>query len=171
MNENIQIYENENKKFKFIIENTGDWPIHDIIISFYGYKREDYKVILDEIKLNKEDNKINKIRDNNLGEISDKITNNSETILAKNCMFNFTYEYLHKKSFKKLEFKISFSSDCRELNKNEIILNPYILNFFNLETIKLISLTNLKVIPVLSNNIIQEIILNDKSKFIKFLLI
>jgi hypothetical protein len=38
------------------------------------------------------------------------------------------------------------------------------LYLFNLDTEKLITLSNLKVIPVSSNNQIQEIIMNDKSK-------
>jgi hypothetical protein len=93
--------------------------------------------------------------------------NNEETaefLIRKNSICPFAYEYLHKKSYKKLEFKVSFSSNCKESNDNPNILKPFILYFVNLETLKLISLSNLKVIPVLSNNNIQEIIMNDNSK-------
>lgn len=157
-NETIKIYENESKTFNFVFENIGNWPIHNITVSLYAYKREDYKIILDEVKLNKED----------LENINSNLNNpeNGEFMLNKNSICNFSYEYMHRKHYKKLEFKVYFGSNSQELNENPNILKPYILYFFNLETLKLVSLSNLKVIPVLSNNNIQEIILNDKSNLI-----
>jgi len=160
LKENLTIFENESKTFNFDFENIGNWPIHNITVSIYGYKREDYKIILDQVNLNKED--LENINSNlNTAE-------NEEFMLNKNSTCSFSYEYMHKKPYKKLEFKVSFGSNCKELNENQNILKPFILYFFNLQTSKLISLSNLKVIPVLSNNNIQEIILNDKSKRLKF---
>jgi len=97
---------------------------------------------------------------------SKEFNSSCEILLDKYSSLEFSYDYLHKKSFKKLEFKVSFNSDCKEFKENFNILKPYILYFFNLETLKLISLSNLKVIPVLSNNNIQDIMLNDKSNFL-----
>lgn len=130
-------------------------------ISLYAYKRDDYKIIIDEVKLTKQHLEINNTGNDN-GFINYDYDN--EFFLSKNSICPFSYDYLHKKSYKKLEFKVSFYSNSTECNDAPNILKPYILYFVNLETLKLISLSNLKVIPVLSNNNIQEIILNDKSK-------
>lgn len=84
--------------------------------------------------------------------------------MEKNYSHPFTYDYFHKKIHKKLEFKVSFNlKNDSEINK-ETLIKPYMLYLFNIETEKLVTLSNLKVIPVSSNNQIQEIIMNDKSK-------
>ena len=85
--------------------------------------------------------------------------------MEKNYSHPFIYDYYHKKIYKKLEFKVSFNNNNKDTENNkETFIKPYMLYLFNLQTEKLVTLSNLKVIPVSSNNQIQEIIMNDKSK-------
>lgn len=49
--EDIKIFESENKTFEFIIENVGNYPIENIWVFVYAYKRDDYKILLEEIDL------------------------------------------------------------------------------------------------------------------------
>ncbi len=134
--ENLLIYENQYYNFEMLFLNIGKYSVNEITMNVYAYKKDDYKVIVDEIKI---------------GETG---------LIEENGKFKYFYKYLHKKSHKQLEFKIYYRT-----NANSYGLKPYLFYSKNLTTLKLLNIMDLKVTPVLSNNIIHELTLSDNSNF------
>jgi hypothetical protein len=75
-------------------------------------------------------------------------------------LFRYDYKYRHKKIYKKIEFKIYYVINSNE----ESGVKPYLYYKKTINTLKLFDLSNLKVIPVLSDNTTQELTLSDPSK-------
>jgi hypothetical protein len=56
--DNLDIYNNQFHTFEFLLENIGQFPVKEISINVYAYKKDDYKVAIDEVKLKKENGKL-----------------------------------------------------------------------------------------------------------------
>jgi hypothetical protein len=141
----IELYENQYYEFGFELENIGSYNINEINVHVYAHKKDDYKIIIDEIKVG------------NSG--SGKHYIYIGILITTGQTYNYIYKYLHKKTHKKIEFKIYYITDA-----NPSGLKPYLYYQKALKTLKLLELSNLKVIPVLSNNIINQIANLDPSK-------
>jgi hypothetical protein len=103
----------------------------------YAYKNEEFKCTLNEINLQ-----------NPLGQ----------PLIEKYKSYTFLYSYLHHKKNKKLEFKLVYKIYNNDMNfDQDININPYYSLAIKLNTSKLFDLTNLKVIPVISDNAIQDL--------------
>lgn len=146
INESLDLFENQYYDFSFLLENTGYYAINEIIVNVYAYKKDDYKVSIDEIKVKPS-------------------CDNNNIIIEKNKSLSYTYSYLHKKQYKKIEFKFYYTSYQLSQTKKfeEVSLKPYLYYLKPLRTLKLINFSSLKVIPVLANNTIHEIALSDPS--------
>lgn len=110
----------------------------------YAYKNEEFKSTLNEISI---------------------FNPSGDALVEKYKNYTFLYYYLHNKKNKKLEFKLVYKIYNTEMNiEQEININPYYSLTVKLNTSKLFDLSNLKVIPVISDNAIQEISMIDSSK-------
>jgi hypothetical protein len=132
--EDLSIYENQYYNFEMLFLNIGEYIVNEITMNVYAYKKDDYKVIVDEIKIS---------------EIA---------LIQPKAKYKYIYKYLHKRSHKQLEFKIYYRT---ETNTNG--LKPYLFYSKHLTTMRLLNISDLKVTPVLSNNIIHELTLSDNS--------
>ncbi len=103
----------------------------------YAFKNEEFKCTLNEISLHNQ---------------------SGEPLIEKYKNYSFLYSYLHHKKNKKLEFKLVYKIYNNDMNfDQDINISPYCSLVVKLNTSKLFDLTNLKVIPVISDNAIQEI--------------
>jgi hypothetical protein len=143
----LELYENQYYEFDFELENIGNYNINEIIVNVYAFKKDDYKVIIDEIKVNNSDT----------GNYYLYI----DILISTGQSYNYKYKYLHRKTHKKIEFKIYYITES-----NPSGLKPYLYYQKALKTIKLLELSCLKAIPVLSNNIIHQISMLDPSNII-----
>jgi hypothetical protein len=142
----LDLFDYQFYDFSFLLQNTGEHPINEININIYAYKKDDYKISIDEIKIKNEETQVS-----------------SSPVIMKGGEYLFNYRYLHKKNFKKIEFKIYYSSAGLNTSE-ELVMKPYLYYIKPLNTVKLFNLSTLKVIPMLSNNVIQTITLSDPSK-------
>ena len=133
----------QNFNFELFIENIGNYKIKSISLFVYAYKNEEFKSTLNEVNFENE---------------------SGDALIEKFKNFTFIYSYLHNKKIKKLEFKLVYKAFTNDLQiEQEININPYYNLSVKLKTSKLFELTNLKVIPVISDNAIQEIANLDSS--------
>lgn len=145
INGSLDLFDYQYYNFCFLLENAGEHPIHEINVNIYAYKKDDYKIALDEIKLS------------------------TPFLIEKNKNYTLNYNYLHKKIFKKIEFKIYYISHTsnKGTSASDVIMKPYLYYQKPLNTLKLLNLSTLKVIPMLSNNMIHLITMTDPSKYSK----
>jgi hypothetical protein len=137
----LDLFNYQYYNFSFLLTNKSEHPIEEIYVNVYAYKKDDYKILINEIKIKKEGNLIEAGQD-----------------------YIYNYEYLHRKCFKKIEFKIYYTASKYTNSEADVLLKPYLLYQKSLNTIKLLDMSNLKVIPMLSNNMIHTITLSDPSK-------
>ena len=88
----LNLFEFQKYTFKFDIVNLSDKPIKQINATIYAYKKDDYKITLHEEVL-KDDNKNNKI------------------FLEPNERKKFSYDFIQKKSYLKIEFILYYIYD------------------------------------------------------------
>jgi len=145
INGSLDLFEHQFYNFSFLLENLSEYRISDLTVNIYAYKKDDYKVILDEIKVKP---------DSDNGELIDK---------GKSYVFK--YNYLHKKYYKKIEFKIFYTSNDDDSYAIDYSFNikPYLFYQKGLNTLKLLEFYDLKVIPMISNNMIHVLTISDPS--------
>ena len=96
----LKLFEFQKYTFNFDIINLSDKPIKQINSFVYAYKKDDYKITLQE-KILKDDSKINKM------------------YLEPNTQKKFSYEFIQKKSYLKIEFILYLIyDDANENDKN-----------------------------------------------------
>ena len=87
----LELYEFQYYTFSFSLENTGAYDINELNCYIYAYKKDDYKIALDEQKV--------------------------KTLIKVGKNYNFNYKYLHKSSNKKSEFRmyyVSYEKKCKK---------------------------------------------------------
>ena len=134
----IELYDNQMYSFSFILTNIGKYDINEISCYVYCYKKDDYKIALDEIKV--------------------------KTVIKVNDTYVFNYNYLHKSSQKKIEFRlyyVSYEKNAISEKEDDELIKPYLFYTKNIDTLKLVDFIDKKVIPVISNSDINDLIKND----------
>ena len=140
------MFDYQNFNFEIFVENIGNFKIKSIVLYVYAYKNSEFKLTLSEVNF-----------EGQLGE----------ALIDKYKSYKFLYSYPHNKKYKKIEFKLVYKAYLNELDiDQEININPYYLLSVKIKSSKLFDLSNLKVLPVISDNGIQEIANLDPSKFL-----
>ena len=60
IDEHLELFENQYYKFSFLLENIGNTDIHEMHMHLYAFKKDDYKVSVDELYLNGDSGNYNK---------------------------------------------------------------------------------------------------------------
>ena len=131
----LELYEYEKFTFEFQIENFSNEKISDFDIMVYAFKKDDYKICLEELNI-----------------ISDKIKVPSNFI-NNNIVYNYKYNYLHRKGYRK--FEIRFYFNCESISQKKV--KPYLCYEIKLKSKKLFKFSNLKNKPINIETSIESI--------------
>ena len=129
INSNLLLYDYQYYTFSFLLENKGKYQIDKIHCYIYTYKKNNYKISLDEIK--------------------------QDVIIKPGENYVFNYKYWHKQIYVKIDFKIFYISNEKEFiseNEDDYLIKPYLFYSKKLQTLHLIDFINKNIIPVLSTN-------------------
>ena len=129
INSNLLLYDYQYYTFSFLLENKGKYQIDKIHCYIYTYKKNNYKISLDEIK--------------------------QDVIIKPGENYIFNYKYWHRDIYVKIDFKIFYISNEKELiseNEDDYLMKPYLFYSKKLQTLHLIGFINKNIIPVLSTN-------------------
>lgn len=55
--EELNLYDNQYYNFEFLLLNSSNFKVKEILIYVYAYKKDDYKICIDEINLKVKDSK------------------------------------------------------------------------------------------------------------------
>ena len=130
----LELYEFKYYTFSFSLENTGTYDINELNCYIYSYKKDDYKIALDEHKV----------------KILIKV--------GKNYIFNYTY--LHKSSNKKIEFRlyyVSYEKNSKSEVEDDVLIKPYLYYTKNFETLHLVNIAHKKILPMVSSSVSSEL--------------
>lgn len=133
------LYKYQKFQFDFLITNSSNYPIEKIDIFIYGFKKEDYKVEIEEISLKGSD------------------FEKSQTFIQTGKNYHYKYDYIHKFPYKKIEFKF-FYTFKKEGSEG---IKPFLHFITNIKTQQLFSFSNLKTSAMLSDHTLEDIIKND----------
>ena len=128
--------------FNFDIFNLSDQSIRQINASIYAYKKDDYKITLQEEILKADNEKENKI------------------YLEPNKRAKFSYDFIQKKNYLKIEFILYYIYDNKD-KKNE--MKPFL--FFKKDLIyrNLFTFSNPEISPVYTNINLKKILSLEKN--------
>lgn len=139
-NQNVlNLYKYQKFYFDFLIINNSNYPVEKIEIFIYGFKKEDYKVEIEEISLKGSD------------------FERSKTFIQTGNNYHYKYDYIHKFPYKKIEFKF-FYTFTKEGSEG---IKPFLHFITNIKTQQLFSFSNLKTSAMLSDHTLEDIIKND----------
>ena len=133
----VQLYEYQKYLFELLLTNNSEYPIEKLSISIYGFKKDDYKVIIDEFSLSG--------------------NNFNNAFISTGESFKYKYDYVHKNKYKKIEFRFFYSGK----NKEDEPIRPFLHFITKINTKKLLSFSNLQTSPMLSNHAIEKMISSD----------
>ncbi len=137
----IEFFDYQKYNFEFEIINQSNVKITNFNICVYAYKKDDYKICLDEFNIS-----------------SDKL-NTISTFINNNLVYKYNYILTHRKGYKKFEIRFYFDYSS-ENNKKYIAqkrIKPYLNYEIELKTKILFKFSNLKNRPInmnLSNEMI-----------------
>ena len=129
INSNLLLYDYQYYTFSFLLKNKGKYQIDKIHCYIYTYKKNNYKISLDEIK--------------------------QDVIIKPGENYIFNYKYWHREIYVKIDFKIFYISNEKEFiseNEDDYLMKPYLFYSKKLQTLHLIDFINKNIIPVLSTN-------------------
>ena len=138
INGGVVLYEYQYYVFSFLLENVGKFNINELYCYVFVYKKNNFKITLNEI--------VEKV------EIKPK----------ENYVFN--YKYWHRSIYTKIEFRLYYKSNEKSLiseKENSYIIKPYLFYSKNLETLDLINFSYKEIIPVISNKFCTRICKED----------
>ena len=129
INQDLILYDYQYYTFSFLLENKGKFQIDKLHCYIYTYKKNNYKISLDEI-------------------VQDVKIKPGENYI-------FKYKYWHRGIYIKIDFKIFYiSNEKNNISEKEddYIIKPYLFYSKKLQTLHLIDFINKKIIPILSSN-------------------
>ena len=130
----IELYEYQYYTFSFSLENTGAYDINELNCYIYAYKKDDYKIALDETKV--------------------------KTLIKVGSNYTFNYKYLHKSTQKKIEFRlyyVSYDKNKQSEEEDDVLIKPYLYYTKNFETLSLINITHKKILPMVSSSAANDL--------------
>lgn len=137
----IKLYEYQCYPFSFKFVNHSMYSIEELKISIYAFKKDDYKILLDESVLQ---------------------SKNKTCLIESKSSYNYYYEYIHKKGHKKIEFRFYYKWNSKENEYDSILIKPLCYYITKISSQKLISYHNMKLVPMLYNNTIKQLINKDQ---------
>ena len=145
----LSLFEFQKYIFNFDIINNSEKYIKQINVAVYAYKKDDYKITLYETEIKGDKEKYY------LEPRNDK---------------KYSYEFIQKKSYLKIEFIIYYTFKKDEDNKN--IIKPYLFFKKDLDYKKLFTFSNPDIIPIHNNPNLEKILSMEKmySKYITFII-
>jgi hypothetical protein len=145
----LSLFEFQKYIFNFDIINNSEKYIKQINVAVYAYKKDDYKITLYETEIKSDKEKYY------LEPRNDK---------------KYSYEFIQKKSYLKIEFIIYYTFKKDEDNKN--IIKPYLFFKKDLDYKKLFTFSNPDIIPIHNNPNLEKILSMEKmySKYITFII-
>ena len=129
----LNLYEYQEFSFNFEFKNNSNYLINEINYFVYVYKKEDYKVCINE--------------------------GNIKKLIDLNEIYNFEYKYFHLSAHYKIEFRFYLKSEKyeKENENSEELISPYIFYFKKLNTDNLLYFSFPKIIPQINSNSIEDI--------------
>lgn len=130
----IELYEFQYYTFSFSLENTGAYDINELNCYIYAYKKDDYKIALDEQRV--------------------------KTLIKVGKNYIFNYKYLHKSSHKKIEFRlyyVSYDKNAKSEVEDDVLIKPYLYYTKNFETLSLVNIAHKKILPMVSSSAANDL--------------
>ena len=130
----LSLYEYQKYIFNFDILNISDKVISEFNVFVYAYKKDDYKITLQEITL--------------------------KELLEPMAKKNYRFEYIQKKSHKFIEFRFYFSDVNSSCNKS---MKPFLFFKKILNCTKLFKFSEFEYKPIYTNVNLKKILNSEKS--------
>ena len=138
------LYEFQKYTFNFDIINNSDKPIKQIDVSIFAYKKDDYKITLYETIIKNDEEK-------------------EKFYLLPNNKKKFSYDFIQKKSYLKIEFIIYYIFDKKEEEQDiNPIIKPYLYFKKNLHYKNLFIFSNPEYAPIHNNSNLEKIFASEK---------
>ena len=141
----LTLFEFQNYTFNFDIFNLSDKPIKQINVSIYAYKKDDYKIILKE-----------------------EILKDNKTYLLPNRRKKYSYDFIQKKSYLKIEFILYYIYDDENEPKDKNNINkksvkPFLFFKKELNYRNLFTFLNPEINPIYTNINLKNILSLEKN--------
>ena len=145
----LKLFNFQKYTFNFDIFNLSDKPIKQINVSIFAYKKDDYKITLYEEILKDEKKKV---------------------YLENNKRKQFSYDFIQKKNYLKIEFILYYIYDDDDNNdkKDKNYIKPFLFFKKELKYRNLFSFSNPEINPIHTNINYKKILSLEKS-YSKFL--